>query len=105
VLVFPIDTPAVRDLWTKWKKYRWEQYDTRYGMMGEQADLRRLQGMTFQQIEKTILSAIANNWKNLYPEKEQKRHDTGITNKKQQQSEQTGQYLTDYYKTKLGNTP
>lgn len=103
-LIFPLDTPKVRELWASWKKYRWEKYDTRYGMMGEQADLKRMQRMNFQQIESTILTAIANNWKNLYPEKELKRHDTG-TNKKQQQSQQTGDYLTDYYKEKLGKNP
>jgi len=67
-LVFPIDTKPIRDLWANWKKYRWVQYRARYGMMGEQADLKRFEGMNYNQIESTILTAMANNWKNLYPE-------------------------------------
>lgn len=68
-LVFPIDTGPVKDLWCHWKKYRYEVHNARYGLMGEQADLKRLEQLTFDEIQKTILSAIANKWKNLYPEK------------------------------------
>lgn len=68
-LVFPYDTPPMRKLWAGWKQYRWRAYQARYPMMGEQAALQMLQGMTYQEIEKTILEAISRNWKNLYPEK------------------------------------
>lgn len=96
-LVFPIDTPAIRDLWATWKKYRWEVHESNYGMMGEQADLKRLDRMDFQQIEKTILTAIAGNWKNLYPEKD----GTGKRNNgKQEQSAATADYLKEYYSNK-----
>lgn len=69
-IIFPIDTQASRDLWSVWKKYRWEKYNLRYGMMGEQADLKRLEGMNFNQIQETILAAMGGGWKNLYPEKQ-----------------------------------
>lgn len=68
-IVFPIDTAAARDLWAVWKKYRWEKYSLRYGMMGEQSDLARLEGKPFDRIKETILQAMAGGWKNLYPEK------------------------------------
>lgn len=68
-LVFPIDTEPVRKLWEGWKKSRWEHHNARYGIMGEQADLKRLQGMNFSQIEETLLAAISGKWKNLYPDK------------------------------------
>jgi uncharacterized protein YdaU (DUF1376 family) len=68
-IIFPIDTPAARELWSGWKRSRWENHNARYGIMGEQADLKRLHGMNFQQIEQTILAAISGKWKNLYPEK------------------------------------
>lgn len=96
-IVFPIDTPAVRELWTTWKRYRWEVHENLYGMMGEQADLKRLQNMDFNQIQSTILTAISNNWKNLYPEKNGRKQGT---NNKQQQSAATAEYLKNYYSDK-----
>lgn len=96
-LVFPIDTPAFRSVWQNWKKYRWKAHETRYGMMGEQADLKRLERMDFSQAEKTILDAIANNWKNLYPEKNGKRtNGTG----KEGRTNSVNEYLTEYYRNK-----
>lgn len=67
-LSFPFDTQPMRQLWAGWKRYRWNAYKARYPMMGEQADLQRLQGMTYPEIEKAILEAIAKNWKHIYPE-------------------------------------
>lgn len=69
-IIFPLDTIQVRELWANWKKYRWRQHDElRYGMYGEQADLKRLEKMNYAQMEDTVLTAIAGKWKNLYPEK------------------------------------
>lgn len=100
-VVFPIDTTAVRDLWTGWKRYRWLAHSARYGMMGEQADLKRLERMDFKQIESTILTAIASNWKNLYPEKNGTRtNNNGKGSAKADQSKATGDYLTEYYRNK-----
>ena len=85
-LIFPIDTKPVRDLWAAWKKKRFEKYNLRYGMMSEQADLKRLEGMNFNQIQETILAAISGEWKNLYPDKRNgKTNGSASTNKKQQQ--------------------
>lgn len=67
-IFFPIDTVPVRELWAKWKQYRWEEHEQRYGMHGEQADLKRLERMDFKQMESTILTAMAGKWKNLYPQ-------------------------------------
>lgn len=101
-IIFPIDTQPMRDLWAKWKRYRWEQYGQRYGMMGEQADLKRLERMTYPEIHSTILTAIANKWKNLYPEhSKNKANGTAGTNKKQQHSSTVAQYVTDHYAAKL----
>lgn len=100
-LVFPIDTQPVKELWAAWKKYRWVEHQQRYGMMGEQADLKRLQRMDFNTIEKTILTAIASKWKNLYPEKNGNRtNKNGAT--KADQSAATSDYLTEYYRNKTG---
>lgn len=99
-IIFPIDTKPMRHLWAGWKEYRWKAHRARYPIMGEQADLKRLQGMNFTQVEKTILTAIANNWKNLYPENG---NHTG--NKKQQQSTNARDYLRDYYASKAGTGP
>jgi hypothetical protein len=95
---FPIDTKPVRELWASWKKYRWEQHQSRYGMMGEQADLKRLEGLDYNRIEATILAAIANKWKNLYPDKSQntKSNGTGI-NKKQQHVDSVKQSVASHY--------
>lgn len=68
-IIFPFDTAPMRQLWASWKEARWATHGVRYPMHGEQADLRRMRGMTFQQIEYTIQQAIAAGWKNLYPEK------------------------------------
>lgn len=68
-IIFPFDTAPMRQLWASWKEARWATHGVRYRMHGEQADLRRMQGMAFQQIEYTIQQAIAAGWKNLYPEK------------------------------------
>lgn len=68
-IIFPIDSKPVRDLWAGWKKSRWENHNARYAMMAEQAELKRLEGMDFNQINETILAAIAGEWKNLYPGK------------------------------------
>jgi hypothetical protein len=84
-IIFPIDTPAFRDLWASWKKYRWEVYGARYGMMGEQADLQRLNGIDFTQAQQTILTAIAGKWKNLYPEKTKTFNGNGTSKTKHQQ--------------------
>lgn len=100
-IIFPLDTKPVRQLWATWKKYRWEQYRARYKLMGEQSDLKRLEGMAFSDIEKTILTAIANNWKNLYPEK------NGTSKAKpggerQQRNAATIEYLKNHYGNKSG---
>ncbi|HNP08159.1 MAG TPA: hypothetical protein PKN99_11070 [Cyclobacteriaceae bacterium] len=79
---FPLDTPPVRQLWAKWKESRYKNHKLRYKMMGEQAALKRLQGMTYQQIESTILAAISGGWANLYPEKNNGTK-TGTTKSKQ----------------------
>lgn len=102
-LHFPIDTKPVRELWANWKKYRWEKYNLRYGMMGEQADLKRLEGMNFNQIQETILQAISGQWKNLYPDRGQngKANGTGI-NKKQQHTATIFQGIAEHYHPKLG---
>lgn len=95
-LVFPIDTDAARKLWAEWKRYRYRQHGQRYGMMGEQADLKRLERMDFSQMQKTILTAIANNWKNLYPDSNGKFN----RNSKAEQSKSTSDYLAEYYRNK-----
>ena len=77
---FPLDTPAVRQLWAKWKESRYKNHKLSYKMMGEQAALKRLQGMTFQQIESTILAAISGGWANLYPENNNGKNRTSKTN-------------------------
>lgn len=68
-VVFPFDTEPMRKLWAAWKEVRWSNHQVSYAMHGEQADLKRFGTMSFQQIESTILAAIAGKWKNLYPEK------------------------------------
>jgi len=104
-IVFPLDTAPFRELWAHWKKYRWEVHSARYGMMGEQADLKRLEQMDFLRAQQTILTAIAGKWKNLYPEANGKaKNGTNNHNKKREQSEQTAAYVTDYYKTKLSES-
>jgi len=95
-LVFPINTQPVRELWVMWKKYRWGEHQQRYGMMGEQADLKRLERMDFAQMEQTILTAISNKWKNLYPEKNGKR----IGNSKEGNTSSTAEYLKQHYGNK-----
>lgn len=68
-IFFPIDTPAMRNLWAAWKQHRWKNFNTAYGMMGEQAALKQLEGLDFHQARSAIQQAISSNWKNLYPEK------------------------------------
>lgn len=68
-VVMPFETEPMRKLWASWKAARWATHGVRYPMNGEQADLRRMQSMTFQQVEETIQQAMAAGWKNLYPEK------------------------------------
>jgi len=101
LLVFPLDTQPVRELWASWKRYRWRKHNQRYAMMGEQADLKRLEGMSFSQIKQTILAAIAGNWKNLYPENVNANGKPKTTTK-QQQSAATTDYLRKHYSEKLG---
>lgn len=81
-IILPFDTQAMRDMWARWKKYRWHQHSLTYGMMGEQAALKQLQGMDFPRIEATILKAIEAKWQNLYPEKQNgtSSHQTGNKN-------------------------
>lgn len=94
-IYFSLDTKPVRELWASWKKYRWEKYGQRYGMMGEQADLKRLEGMTYPQIQETILQAIGSGWKNLYPERSNGKSNS--TNKKQQQMDSIKQTVASHY--------
>jgi uncharacterized protein YdaU (DUF1376 family) len=68
-IFFPVDTKMVRDHWQGWKKSRFENHNARYSMMGEQAALKQLAGLSESEIIETILRAIAGKWKNLYPEK------------------------------------
>ena len=98
-LVFPIDTKPARELWAKWKEYRYKEHGQRYGMMGEQADLKRFNQMTYPQMEQSILSAMANKWKNLYPEQNKGRNGTR-TNTKAEQSAATSEYLKQHYSAK-----
>lgn len=56
-------------------------------MMGEQADLKRLAGLTLDQIQNNILAAISGNWKNLYPDKHGTGKKTGFADKRQQQTD------------------
>lgn len=94
-LVFPLDTQTVRDLWAAWKEARWHNYELRYGLHGEQADLKRMQGMTFHQIQETIQQAIAGKWKNLYPSHGKNGIIRATT--KQQQTTDTAEYLKQHY--------
>jgi uncharacterized protein YdaU (DUF1376 family) len=68
-IIFPFDTDLMRNLWASWKEARWINHEETYGMYGEQAELKKLQGLNFQEVESTITQAIAGKWKNLYPEK------------------------------------
>jgi hypothetical protein len=97
---FPIDTPAMRDLWAAWKSSRWHNYELRYGLHGEQADLRRMEGMTFHQIQETIQQAIAGPWKNLYPDhgKQQPRKNNG----KQDKVRSAADFVANHYGGKPG---
>ncbi len=99
-LVYPIDTTAVRQLWAKWKEYRWKEHKKRYGMMGEQADLKRLSRMTFEQIEKTVLDAISGRWENLYPGKNNSNGARINGNSKEGNTSSTAEYLKQYYSDK-----
>ena len=66
----PFDTEPFRNLWAAWKKARWDNHSgERYGMQGEQAELKKLNGFTFQEAEAAILEAITGKWKQLYPKK------------------------------------
>lgn len=102
-LIFPINTTPAKELWAHWKKYRWEKYQARYGFMGEQADLKRLEGMNFNQIQSTILAAISNGWKNLYPE-QNRNQSNGTGNKKQQHTSNVAQYVAEHYGSKLSGS-
>jgi uncharacterized protein YdaU (DUF1376 family) len=86
-IIFPLDTKPVRELWAKWKEYRFKNHNQSYRMYGEQADLKRLEGKQFTQIQETILAAISNNWKNLYPDSNGKsKQNNGLTKVQQQQA-------------------
>jgi hypothetical protein len=100
VVHFPIDTPAMHDLWAAWKSSRWHNYELRYGLHGEQADLKRMEGMSFHQIQETIQKALAGPWKNLYPDHGK----TGSTktNSKQQQVSDSADYLKQHYNDRAG---
>lgn len=99
-IVFPIDTPAARELWAKWKEYRWREHGERYGMMGEQADLKRFNQKTYLQMEQSILAAIAGGWKNLYPESNKGNNNGTRANGKAEQSAATAEYLKQHYSAK-----
>jgi len=103
-IIFPIDTPVVRELWSRWKQYRWGEHKLRYGMMGEQAALKQLEGMDYPRIEGAIMKAIEAGWQNLYPEKNGRANNPKSTNKKQQQTSDTGDYLKNHYAAKRGGT-
>jgi hypothetical protein len=75
-VVFPYDTEPMRQLWAAWKESRWKNWDEEvYGMYGEQAELKKLQGLNYQQIEQAIGEAISGGWKNLHV-----KNGTGQTN-------------------------
>lgn len=75
-IIFPIDTPEVRQAWAQWKEYRFKQNGEKYGFMGEQAALKLLSTMGEEQIKATILKAIESKWKNLYPDNNVKNGNT-----------------------------
>lgn len=85
-IVLPFDTDPMRKIWAGWKQYRWNAYKSTYPMMGEQADLQRLNGMTYPEIEKAILEAIAKNWKHLYPEHGKQQNNNGFNGKPRKES-------------------
>jgi uncharacterized protein YdaU (DUF1376 family) len=70
-IAFPIDTPEMRKLWAAWKETRWKNHNLCYGIYGEQAALKQLERLNFYQARDTIQQAIAGNWRNLYPDKNQ----------------------------------
>lgn len=84
-LTFPVDTKPIRELWAKWKEYRYREFGMRYPMMGEQADLKRLTGLSPPDVERTILTAMANKWKNLYPDYNRNGASKNTKSKHQQQ--------------------
>lgn len=66
-VVMPFDTEPFRNLWAAWKQCRWKNWDEEvYGMYGEQAELKKLQGLNYQQAEHAIGEAISGKWKNLH---------------------------------------
>jgi len=68
-IFFPIDNPTIRDAWARWKEYRLKQHGKKYPIMGEQAAIKQIEGMTEEQILNTIFKAIESNWLNLYPDR------------------------------------
>lgn len=99
-VIFPFDTEPMRKLWAAWKEVRWKNHQVSYAMHGEQADLKRFSGMAYQQIESTILAAIAGQWKNLYPEK----NGNGTSkNKREQNSSAIKQSIADDIMREFGS--
>lgn len=97
-LFFPVDTKMIRDHWQGWKKFRWEQYNLRYGMCGEQAALKQLEGLSEAQIVDTILKAIAGKWQNLYPERNRQHNGPDNTiGKKQQHTSKLAASVAEAY--------
>lgn len=69
-LVWPFNSVRFKQLWARWKEYRYHTHRKDYkAMFSEQAALKALTGFTEDQACQAIEQAIAGKWVNLYPEK------------------------------------
>lgn len=95
---FPISTEKVKLAWATWKEYRLKEHKKIYGMYGEQAALKQLEGMDENQILSTIWKAIESNWLNLYPNGNTS---TGKNGNREDQKRSIGKGLEEYYRKKF----
>lgn len=103
---FPINTEQFKNLWAKWKEYRYKTHSKNYkAIFSEQAALKQFEGINDVDACRMITTAMGNGWVNLYPDKNQGNGKSNSTNKKQQQSANGRDFLKNHYDTKPpGNT-
>jgi len=94
-IIFPLDTKPVRELWAKWKESRWMNHQKRYGFYGEQAELKKLEGKSFKELEQIILNAISGKWNNLYGNGKQQTNGHSNLSKGQQQAVTNANFIKD----------
>jgi uncharacterized protein YdaU (DUF1376 family) len=102
-IVYPFVTDRFINAWSLWLDHRKAIKKPYRSGLSQQTALKKLSEYDEDTAIKMINQSIENDWQGLFELKDQKNGKSG-NNKKQQQSDNSSEYLKNYYAEKIGGS-